>query len=251
MKYQPGDVVYWIERDKGTYQREVNFGIVDEEFSDAISVERLHIKDIRFINGVPYKDCPAYGKWHKLPKGWTYNTKLFEVTYEKLPDRLCELHWTKPEDVKTALAEGLLVFLKDYDQSVPRSEVDNKLGWRFRKEHDDFWYKFPHVSLYKAAVNFSFDFVAYSSYEEAAEKIRLIEAEWARQAALTDEEWSKEEIQRTIDRWIAVFQPSPEEIERAKDFLFNLERVEDVETRVYAGKMQWKYENKKRWLEIN
>ena len=70
MKFQPGDVVYWVGRHRHSpYEYYVDYGIVDEEFSDAVCVDRLHIRDNRYINDVPYKEFPSVTKWQKVPKG--------------------------------------------------------------------------------------------------------------------------------------------------------------------------------------
>ena len=40
MKFQSGDVVYWVERHRQSpYEYYVDCGIVDEEFSDAVCAE--------------------------------------------------------------------------------------------------------------------------------------------------------------------------------------------------------------------
>ena len=81
-------------------------------------------------------------------------------------------------------------------------------------------------------------------------EIKEIEAEIERVKNLSDEEWSKEQIQKDIDRWIVNSNPSPERIEETKNFIFSLPKIDMVETRVYMGEFQWRYENKKRWVNI-
>ena len=244
MKFQPGDVVYWVAHHKWSTDMYVDFGIVTEEFSDAVCADKLHIYDNRYINGIPYKDFPDVTSWQKLPKGWSYNTVLFDV--ERKPkeghDLLKNLQITNPEDIKYALVNGFLVNLKDYDQTVPHSEVSNKLGWRIRKEHDSFSYVYPHVTLQKDK--------AFKTYAEAQSVIDAQEAEWKRQSELTDEEWSIEQIDHDLQRWAKIYSKSPEEVQKVKDFLLGMDKVEDIETRVFGGDFQWKYWKNKKWRTV-
>lgn len=244
MRFQPRDVVYWVARHKAPdYDYYVDFGIVDEEFSDAVCVERLHIRDNRYINGIPYKEFPQYTKWNKLPKGWTYNTQLFEMEWRNNDwPLLTTLKIDNPDDIKTALEKGILVYLKDYDQTVPHSEVDKKLGWRIRKEHDDSLYVYPYTTLQKDN--------AFKTYEEAKAVIDAQEAEWKRQSELTDEEWSIEQIDHDLQRWAKIYSKSPEEVQKARDFLLGMDKIEDIETRVFGEDFQWKYWKNKKWRTV-
>lgn len=245
MKFQPGDVVYWVERHRQSpYEYYIDYGIVDEEFSDAVCAERLHIRDHRFIDNIPYNDFPQFTHWKKLPKGWTYNTQLFEMEWRSGKDwsALGNLKINKPEDIKTAFEQGVLIYLKDYDQTVPHSEIDKKLGWCIRKEHDNSIYVYPHVTLQKDN--------AFKTYAEAQSVIDAQEAEWKRQSELTDEEWSIEQIDRDLQRWSKIYSKSPEEMQRVRDFLLGMDKIEDIETRVFCGDFQWKYWKNKKWRTV-
>lgn len=245
MKFQSGDVVYWVERHRQPpYEYYIDYGIVDEEFSDAVCVERLHIRDHRFIDNIPYNDFPQFTHWKKLPKGWTYNTQLFEMEWRSSKDwsALGNLKINKPEDIKTAFEQGVLIYLKDYDQTVPHAEIDKKLGWRIRKEHDDSIYVYPYVSLQKDN--------AFETYVEAKAVIDAQEAEWKRQSELTDEEWSVEQIDYDLQRWAKIYSKSPEEVQKVRVFLLGMDKVEDIETRVFGGDFQWKYWKNKKWRTV-
>lgn len=244
MKFNSGDVVYWVGRRRHSpYEYYVDYGIVDEEFSDAVCVDRLHIRDNRYINNIPYKEFPSVTKWQKLPKGWTYNTELFEMEWRNNDWAVLNtLRIDNPEDIKKALELGILVYLKDYDQTVPYSEVSNKLGWRIIKEHDNSSYIYPHFTLQKDK--------AFKTYEEAQTVIDAQEAEWKRQSELTDEEWSKEEIERDLERWAKIYSKSPEEMQKVRDFFLSMDKVKDIETRVFGGDFQWKYWKNKKWRTI-
>lgn len=244
MKFQPGDVVYWVGRRRHSpYEYYVDYGIVDEEFSDAVCVDRLHIRDNRYINDIPYKEFPSVTKWQKLPKGWTYNTKLFVMEWRNNDWAVLNtLRIDNPEDIKKALELGILVYLKDYDQTVPHSEIDKKLGWRIKKEYDNSTYIYPHVSLQKDN--------AFKTYAEAQAVIEAQEAEWKRQSELTDEEWSIEQIDHDLQRWTKIYNKSPEEVQKVRDFLLGMDKIEDIETRVFGEDFQWKYWKNKKWRTV-
>lgn len=244
MKFQSGDVVYWVGRRRHSpYECYVDYGIVDEEFSDGVCADRLHIRDNRYINDIPYKEFPSVTKWQKLPKGWTYNTELFEMEWRNNDWAVLNtLRIDNPEDIKKALELGILVYLKDYDQTVPHSEVSNKLGWRIRKEHDNSSYIYPYVTLQKDN--------AFKTYEEAQAVIDAQEAEWKRQSELTDEEWSIEQIDHDLQRWAKIYSKSSEEVQKIRDFLLGMDKVEDIETRAFGEDFQWKYWKNKKWRTI-
>lgn len=244
MKFNSGDVVYWVGRRRHSpYEYYVDYGIVDEEFSDAVCVDRLHIRDNRYINDIPYKEFPSVTKWQKLPKGWTYNTELFAMEWRNNDWAVLNtLRIDNPEDIKKTLELEILVYLKDYDQTVPHSEVDKKLGWRIRKEHDNSIYVYPHVTLQKDN--------AFKTYAEAKAVIDTQEAEWKRQSELTDEEWSIEQIDNDLQRWAKIYSKSPEEVQKIRDFLLGMDKVEDIETRIFSGDFQWKYWKNKKWRTV-
>jgi len=244
MEFQSGDVVYWVGRRRHSpYEYYVDYGIVDEEFSDAVCADKLHIRDNRYINDIPYKEFPSVTKWQKLPKGWTYNTELFKMEWRNNDWAVLNtLRIDNPEDIKKALELGILVYLKDYDQTVPHSEVSNKLGWRIIKAHDDSSYVYPHVTLQKDK--------AFKTYTEAQAVIEAQETEWKRQSELTDEEWSIEQIDHNLQRWAKIYSKSPEEVQRVRDSLLGMDKIEDIESRVFGGEFQWKYWKNKKWRTV-
>ena len=72
-------------------------------------------------------------------------------------------------------------------------------------------------------------------------------AELERQANLSDLEWSIEQIDHNLDRAIFLSDENKKEVRK---FLMSQDRVEDIETRIYMGQLQWKYENNRRWVNI-
>ena len=68
---------------------------------------------------------------------------------------------------------------------------------------------------------------------------------------MTDYEWSVEQIEKTLNRWKVQNDASEEEMNRIKKFILSMENVEYIETRLFGGNVEWKYEDKKRWNTID
>ena len=64
----------------------MKYGRVDEQFSDAVCIDLLEPKETRYIDGVPIDEFKDNQKYRKLPKGWTYNTKLYDLTWRANPE---------------------------------------------------------------------------------------------------------------------------------------------------------------------
>ena len=92
----------------------------------------------------------------------------------------------------------------------------------------------------------------YLDYESAKKEVDLHIADFTRQAALSDRDWSIEQIDKTLKLYQKYSDCSELEIKRYHDYFCSLLKVEDVETRVHNGHIQWKYWKNKRWgnLEI-
>ena len=78
-----------------------------------------------------------------------------------------------------------------------------------------------------------------------------LKKEFIRQTLLTDYEWSVEQIEKTLNRWKVQNDASEEEMNRIKKFILSMENVEYIETRLFGGNVEWKYEDKKRWNTID
>jgi hypothetical protein len=104
LRFKEGDIVYWCHHN-GNANYEVKFGRVDTQFSDAVVVDYLASKERRLIDGVPIEDFESETRYRKLPKGWSYDMKLFEITYGDSNEEIemCKnLKLTNPEDIKKA-----------------------------------------------------------------------------------------------------------------------------------------------------
>ena len=89
-----------------------------------------------------------------------------------------------------------------------------------------------------------------STYEEAKSEVDKNVKEFERQLSLTDYEWSVEHICMNLDIFKAIHGLSERDIDSYREFILGMDNVENIETRIYQGQIQWKYEDKKRWNYI-
>ena len=240
-RFEHGDIVYWCH--SNGYDYSVKYGMVDEQFSDAIVIDLLVPRERRLINGIPIDKYENPTKYKKLPKGWSYETKLDEVTYEPMPDeeRNFQINIKSPVSIKMAYDLGYLVKDSTIYHGNVESEITNN-GYRVIKKYPMWKHHIDHVSIRPDRV--------YDNYMDALYEVQANKAEFLRQASLTDEEWSIEQIDKTIAQWKRATDSSDEEAKRYHDWLVNIKDVDKIETRLCGGEIQWKYEDKKRWNYI-
>ena len=63
-RFKTGDIVYWCHQCGHEYS--VHWGMVDEQFSDAVCVDYISVKERRRINGIPIDEFKD-DKYKKLP----------------------------------------------------------------------------------------------------------------------------------------------------------------------------------------
>lgn len=213
--------------------------MVIEQFSDAVCVNYLSPKERRRVNGVPIDEFESEFKYKKLPNGWSYDTRLFEITYDDIDSHPVDI--TNPDSIKVAYDKGLLV--EDYKlfHGVIESEITNE-GYRIVKKYPGGLHHISSTSIRPDRV--------YTTYEEAKKEVDANIAEFVRQSNLSDYEWSVEQIDKTLNRWQAFYNIGEKEKQRYRDWLLKMDNVVDIETRLYGGNIQWKYWKNKRWNNI-
>ena len=236
-RFQPGDIAYWHRQVGNDHFVEVS--VVDEHFHDAVCLDLLDTKECRYIDGVPIGDVPAVGKWHKLPKGWTYKTELFRLEHRMDPEAAgFQLVPADPESVREALRRGYLVRKRDKFQGNAETEISRD-GWRIVLRTR------PNVTSTSIRPD-----RCYTTFAEAKKELDDFEAELRRQSELTDYEWSVELIDKELNRWQKLY-GIPEDTKRKyREWLLGMKRVEDIEARLSGGDIQWKYSDNKKWRDI-
>lgn len=240
-RFNNGDIVYWCH--SNGWKLSVKYGMVDEQFSDAVVIDFLVPRERRLIDGIPIDQYENPTKYKHLPKGWSYDTRLYEVTYEPMPEeeKNYVFNVKSPVCIKEAYNRGYLVKDSTIFHGKVESEIANG-GYRVVKKYPMWEHHIDHVSIRPDKV--------YDNYMDALYEKQEKEAEFKRQAALTDEEWSIEQIDKTISWWKHSTDSSDEEAQRYHDWFVNMKDVDRIETRYWGGEIQWKYEDKKRWNYI-
>ena len=90
----------------------------------------------------------------------------------------------------------------------------------------------------------------YFTYKEVEEDKKSYISELKRQASLSDEEWSMEQIAKTIGKYGKWRSLREEDKQQYVDFFKNLPNLADVETRISSEGLEWKYTKNKRWRPI-
>lgn len=241
-KFNPGDIVYWCHH-RGNADYSVHYGMVDEQFSDAVVIDYLALRERRRVDGVPIDEFQSEQRYRKLPKGWTYNTKLFELTWDDLTyeENIFILDISRPEILKEAYDKGYLVKDSTIFHGVIEDEI-TKDGFRIVKKYPMWEHHIDHVSIRPDKV--------YFTYKEAKKEVDENIAEFHRQASLSDYDWSVEQIDKTLDMWKAFNDVSDKEVKAYRDWLLGMKDVENIETRLWGKEIQWKYWKNTRWNYI-
>lgn len=241
-RFSPGDIVYWCHH-TGNANYSVHYGMVDKQFSDVVVIDYIVPRERRRVDGVPIDEFQSEQRYRKLPKGWTYNTQLFELTWDDLSEeeKVFCLDITKPDSLKIAYDKGFLVKDKTIFHGSVEDEI-TKEGFRIVKKYSTCKHHIDHVSI--------FPYKVYFTYEEAKKEVNDNITEFYRQAALSDYDWSVEQIDKTLDQWRAITDSSEMEQQEYRDWLLSLKNIEDIETRVFGGNIQWKYWKNKNWNYI-
>lgn len=193
---------------------------------------------------MPERELVTPTKWRKLPKGWCYGTRLFEETYNeeeeenKAREARSNVKISDKEGIKELIKNGHLVPFEENDHCFFETQI-GKEGWRIIRRYDD------KVNL--SGVFTKQPYEIYSTYEEANAEAKAYRAELLRISNLSDYDWSVEQIDKDIAR---IVNATPEEWEGYRKFLLSQDNVEDIETRIFGGKLQWKYCKNKRWMGI-
>lgn len=250
-RFLKGDIVYWCEREGSDIS--VRYGVVADQYSDGVYIDLLDFKERRRINGVPLDEFRELGnqtKRKKLPKGWNYGTQLYELTTdswtleeEKIVNAL---KINDPQGIKDAYSKGILVEKEKIFRGEIYVDISNE-GYIVTTKYP-MWGRYvpTHETVRSDRVYFTYD-------EAAAEKDTKI-AELKRQAALSDEEWSLELIEKDVKRYLHIYfgvlALEQDKVDQYMNFFRELPKVEDIETRLFCGMLQWKYYKNKAWKNV-
>ena len=107
-----GTIVYYIEK-RGDYNWTINWGKIIDHYPSVVVLELYDNRETRIVDGIPYDDLPWRTPFKKLPKKWSYDTKLYNMTYVEYPkeikDEMDSLDFSKPQDIQKAIDKGYIV----------------------------------------------------------------------------------------------------------------------------------------------
>jgi hypothetical protein len=252
-----GSVVYYIQNHSTIPNKPIiKFGIVEEHYASEIALKLYEIVDTRTINGIPIKELKTPSKWYKLPKGWSYDTKLieygtnFKERFPDYPKNPKDIKINEPDSILAAIDAGLLVPIDENDHCNIETEI-TKEGWRIVRNYSTYQsFNFGGYSNWVPSWISLYFHDVYSTYEEAKAVVDAKEAEFKRQSELSDYDWSVEQIDKSLNRAVTFGYITEEQSGNFMKRLLELKNVEDIETRVYDGGVQWKYWKNKRWKKL-
>ena len=245
--FEIGEGVFWIDRkfvcnpfSDQSLQWLIRFGTVLEIYPGYITLQLYEFPREDMIEGIPVKAFHTPTEWRKLPKGWTWNTPLIEwSTFDAMPENWKNrvLPTGDKDAIRQAINDGVFIPVCENEHAQFNTEI-TKQGWRIVRSYP-YYQKNPNtVTLMTHEV--------YKFYDSAHAKVLADDAELKRQSELTDEQWSIEQIEHDLNRLKALGYPD-DVVNYCREFLLGLDRIEDVETRIVSGGLQWKYWKNKRW----
>ena len=237
------DVVYFLKYDS-QHLPYVAFGVVDEIFHDVVYVDYVELPDTRTVTekNIPIKEFVSEQRYRKLPKGWTYSTDLENIRWHDTSDNWLRTHSIEdPEAIKEGLALGELVKAKNNTRCHKIESEITKEGYRLVKKYDSSHRLYTILHWYEI----------YATYEEAKNAKEAYIEELKRQASLTDEEWSIEQIEKELSRWKKIYDVSDLDYNYVRDMLLAMDHIEDLEVRLFGGCIEWKYWKNKKWHTID
>ena len=251
-EFEIGQVVFFV-KDIMKKRCGVDWGIVDEYWHDGYGLSLYEVVDDRLVNGIPIKEFPFDNidngkdgsKKKKLPKNWSYDTKLFAITYDSEIEDLKHSEEFKftPETINRLIEVGLLV--------KPSTQfAANKVEANIDRDGYTLSLRLPVYEHSRTDHAVVLSDNIFATYDEAYKVIDDYYTELERQAALSDYDWVVEQIDKKLDRYKGLYHATESDCAKIREFLLKQEDVEEIEVRIIGEGFQWKYVQNKRWNTI-
>lgn len=237
-EYAIGDIVYFIDP---FVQDKWDWGVVEEHYSDGYAIALYEIVNDIMIDGIPINEFPFNHPRKKLPKGWTYNTQLYQISNDPKWTKIKkeEIYTGEKENLRHLIDIGLFVRPSSQLHGAVESDI-NKDGYTIRLNS---YYGDKHRSDYAVVTQNN----CYNTVKEAQNIVDAYKAELKRQSELSDYEWSVEQIDKTLNKltWM-----DSEYKAKVRDWLLKQDNVEDIVTRATTNGIEWKYDRNKKWMLV-
>ena len=88
----------------------------------------------------------------------------------------------------------------------------------------------------------------YRTYDEAQKEVDEHIAEYKRQAALSDYDWSVGQIDKVLGYYKNIYNLTDSEVKQYRDWILAQDDIENVELRIHFGNLEWRdWERHKKW----
>jgi hypothetical protein len=244
-------IVFFLERhNTQPHDFYIGYGVVDFYSCTDVCVDWLGRKDNRIVvtldgKRTPFTEFKNDTEYRKLPKGWTYDTKLYDIEYDNSDaetiNKILSLKGVDKQ-VRTAYDCGILVkkTLTDYEGIDATVDKD---GYKLSRKLQ-MWVQ------HRTGGTYRYDEL-FATFDEAKKALDDYKAEQTRIANLSDREYALEDIHKTVNRHKNIYHESDEYYKNVLDFFENrCDNVEDVDVRIYGGVIQWKYYKNLRWRPV-
>lgn len=240
------EVVFWVERLRRVLgspfianEYVVKYGLLESIYPDVVVVNRLDIDEKRTIEGVPVCEFKTPTEWRKLPKGWTWNTRLFDIMYDINFMDLNQYNILDPANILRAYHDGALAMVRDIDYSKFTTEI-TKQGWRIVRD-------IYQSEYHPATATLRWDEI-YADGEEAYTEVKRLNHELTQTVDMGDHEFNVFTMDNLLN---GTPLPSPELRAKYRETLLSLPDFDDLEFRVSSTDgIQWKHWKKQRWNSI-
>lgn len=252
-EYKKGSVVYFITKKNNEYF--IDYGLAVDNYQDYVTLEILEPRDRRLIDGIPYKEYPAYSDWRKLPASFDWNNQLgsvCEMTMEDMTDDDKAVDITSPESILTAFNNGALVKSRTVDHSRLHIMIDSRYGYRLFKSYVCVTDDDEHFPAIARATNTAIDYCrCFPTYEAAQHRIEDYLNEIKKQMAMSEHDWNVEMVTEDVEWWCSGNKKSEEDKRKALDFLLNLEDFDEYETRAVGPTLEYRKLGNKKWIDYS
>lgn len=238
-----GTIVFYIKQHG--MENEVMWGKIADRYPHHVVLELYDVYENRLINGIPYNEFVPDERYQKLPKGWSYNTRLFEQKSSEFPSEMLAVlrggvSMRSAKDIQRAINVGYFVPASTIDYSHIEVDYEKNNGFRLIKRMYRDEYHPTNITLSYCDV--------YDDYNLAAKVVEQHEEEMHIESEMSDLEWSIYQIDHELNR---AFWMTESERMKCRDLLLSMDNVKDIEVRIFGGHIQWKYWKNKKWNNID
>jgi len=214
--------------------------------------KELHVFS-QYHNGIKAEEFSQYQEdWHKLPKGWTYNTTLFSVVdicRDNINKKKQEaVNWQDLDSLKKALEDRVWCKVKDNFSGKFEADIDKHKGWILRVKYDT-----PSLEFTKATRVVPFNRI-YKDFASASKCCRALKTADLSTANMTEKDYAIAELNRTLRLLQLRGNYSFEDIDKFRQNILSLDDkvLETLETKLGGSGtwLEYRVNGKKRWISL-